>query len=269
MNFDFAALLVFLTLISGLIWALDAIFLAPGRHRAIQEEGLEEGARTPVLVEYARSFFPVFLIVLILRSFIAEPFRIPSASMMPTLLIGDFILVNKYDYGLRLPVINTEVADLGEPARGDIAVFRYPKDPSTPYIKRIIGLPGDHIDYRDKVLYINGERIEQTRIGPYEGHNSSRDMNGLIVELEHLPETPHEILLDQERAGFEIDTVVPEGHYFVMGDNRDHSSDSRFWGFVPDDNLIGRAFLIWMNWDGGVNIERLGLLGETDTEKTL
>lgn len=262
MSIDFSALLVLLTLISGVIWAIDAWFLAPGRRAAIEQEKAEQSGeeRVPVLVEYARSFFPVFLIVLVLRSFIVEPFRIPSASMMPTLLIGDFILVNKYEYGIRLPVINTKIIDMAEPERGDIAVFRYPRDPDTPYIKRIVGLPGDHISYQNKQLYINGKLMEQKTLDRYYTEGTASAMNGAVLRQEDLMGLEHRILIDPGRAGFTVDSVVPEGHYFAMGDNRDHSSDSRFWGFVPEANLVGRAFFIWMNWDDGVNWRRLGTI---------
>ena len=260
MNFDFAALLVLLTLISGLIWALDAWLLAPGRRAAAKQEKAEQGSDVPVpvIVEYARSFFPVFLIVLLLRSFIVEPFRIPSASMMPTLLIGDFILVNKFEYGLRLPVLNTKIVANDNPERGDIVVFRYPLQPDTPYIKRIVGLPGDHIRYQDKQLYINGELMEQTTLSRYQQPNSRGGMNGAILRRENLMGIRHKVLIDPLRPGAEVDTTVPEGHYFAMGDNRDHSSDSRVWGFVPDDNLVGEAFFIWMNWNDGIAWQRLG-----------
>lgn len=260
MNFDFSALLVLLTLISGLIWALDAWLLAPGRRAAAKREKAEQGGDVPVpvIVEYARSFFPVFLIVLLLRSFIVEPFRIPSASMMPTLLIGDFILVNKFEYGLRLPVLNTKIVANDDPERGDIVVFRYPLQPDTPYIKRIVGLPGDHIRYQGKQLYINGELMEQTTLRRYEQANGSGGMNGAILRRENLMGIRHKILIDPLRPGAEVDTTVPEGHYFAVGDNRDHSSDSRVWGFVPDDNLVGEAFFIWMNWSDGIAWQRLG-----------
>lgn len=261
MSFDFSALLVLLTFVSGLIWALDAIFLAPGRNEAIEEAqrtGEEQPEHIPILVEYARSFFPVFLVVLILRSFIVEPFRIPSASMMPTLLIGDFILVNKYEYGIRLPVIDTKIVDIGEPECGDVVVFRYPKDPDTPYIKRIVGLPGDHIVYSDKQLYINGKLMTQETLGRYHTDGAGAEMNGTILRIENLCGEEHRILVDTQVPGFKVDTVVPPGHYFAMGDNRDHSSDSRYWGFVPEQNLVGEAFFIWMHWDGGLAFSQLG-----------
>jgi signal peptidase I len=261
MIFDFSALLVLLTVVSGLIWALDAWFLAPARREALALEGLDEESakdKTPVLVDYARSFFPVFLIVLLLRSFLVEPFRIPSASMMPTLLIGDFILVNKYNYGVRLPVVNTNIMDMGMPAYGDIAVFRYPEQPDIPYIKRVVGLPGDRISYRDKTLYINGQAVPRAEAGSYQIGGAGRDMHGALLYTEDLFGIEHDILIDPTRPGLRVDTEVPEGHYFMVGDNRDHSSDSRYWGFVPDENLIGRAFMIWLHWDAGVNWSRVG-----------
>lgn len=270
MSFDFSALLVLLTLVSGLIWGFDAWFLAPRRQRAAQPEpeATPQGEpapppREPLLTEYARSFFPVFLIVLVLRAFIVEPFRIPSASMMPTLLIGDFILVNKYDYGIRLPVLNVKVFGDGTPKRGDIVVFRYPEDPSIPFIKRVIGVPGDTVEYRDKTLYINGHKMDQDRIGRFVGVGAGRMMDGTWDDVEHLGKVDHQILIDPDRPSYNMTVVVPENEYFVLGDNRDDSKDSRYWGFVPDRNLIGRAFMIWMNWDsknGGINWKRIGTI---------
>ena len=216
-----------------------------------------------MLVDLSRSFFPIFLFVLILRSFIAEPFRIPSASMMPTLLIGDFILVNKYDYGIRLPVLNSKIFGHGTPARGDIIVFRYPLDPSIPYIKRVVGLPGDHVAYYDKTLFINGEQMDQEILGTYRINGAGSRMSGLSLRIEDLQSKKHEILVDMDLALREVEGTVPDGHYFVLGDNRDNSKDSRYWGFVPDENLIGRAFFIWMNWDfggSGINWQRIGTI---------
>ena len=263
MSFDFSAWLVLFTFLSGAIWAFDVLVLEPRRRRAAGEE---DARAEPVLVEYARSFFPVFLVVLVLRSFIVEPFRIPSASMMPTLLIGDFILVNKYDYGIRLPVLNSKIIDNGEPESGDIVVFRYPEDPSTPFIKRVIGVPGDHVEYRDKKVYINGELLEQELLGRYEGVGAGLSSTGDLWYREHVNGESHQILLDDSgRPLLNFETHVPEGHYFVLGDNRDNSRDSRFWGFVPDENLIGRAFFIWMNWDsknGGIGWSRIGTILE-------
>jgi signal peptidase I len=268
MNFDFSALLVFLTLLSGIIWAVDAWIFAPERKKQeLRDETAGEAGSTlvrePIFVEYARSFFPIFLIVLILRSFIFEPFRIPSASMMPTLLIGDFILVNKYDYGIRLPVLNAKIIDNHTPKRGDVIVFRYPEDPSVPFIKRVIGVPGDVLRYEDKILYVNDVPMQQTDIGRFSGRGSGKVMNGVTLKLEQLGDVNHEILMDPYRFSGTMEVAVPAGKYFVMGDNRDNSKDSRYWGFVPDENLIGHAFLIWMNWDlknGGIDWKRIGTI---------
>ncbi len=265
MNIDFALVLVILTALTGGIWLLDRLLLAPHRRR-MAETGRERSE--PVVVEYARSFFPVILIVLLLRSFIAEPFRIPSSSMMPTLLIGDFILVNKFAYGLRLPVLNKQIVPVGSPQRGDVVVFKYPVNPSQDYIKRVVGLPGDHIVYRGKVIYVNGTAVAQESLGRYVGRGSGRDMTGADLKRETVGDVSHEIL--QRPNVFygprgDDAWTVPEGHYFVMGDNRDNSEDSRFWGFVPEQNLVGRAFLIWMNWDslnGGIEFGRLGTVIE-------
>jgi len=267
MNFDFAALLVLLTFLSGFIWLFDSLFYAPDRMAAArQKEGqaaTDTAAGLPLIVEYARSFFPIFLFVLVLRSFIVEPFRIPSASMMPTLLIGDFILVNKYDYGIRLPVLNLMVIQNKTPQRGDIVVFRYPLDPKIPFIKRVVGLPGDHIAYYDKTLYINGTPMQQMVLETYEGNGSGKIMNGASHRIEDLGSMRHNMLTDMAVYSRDFEGIVPAGHYFVLGDNRDNSKDSRYWGFVSDTNLIGRAFMIWMNWDSknrGIAWDRIGTM---------
>ncbi len=266
MNVDFSLVMVVLVAISGGIWALDTLVFAPARRKKLA--AVKPGGNTqtrlniekpPVLVEYARSFFPIFLIVLLLRSFLVEPFRIPSGSMMPTLLIGDFILVNKFGYGIRLPVLNTKVIEIAAPKRGDIAVFRYPEDPSVPFIKRIVGLPGDRISYNDKTLYVNGAAIAQDEDGIYTGAGGGSMMTGASLRTEHLPGAEHDILvIPRRRSQVVQETVVPDGHYFALGDNRDNSKDSRYWGYVPDENLIGKAFMIWMNWDDGIDWNRLG-----------
>ena len=275
MHFDFAALMVLATFFTGAVWALDALIWAPKRRKQAASlsdgpsqmsdkklsEAQEKILREPILVEYGRSLFPVILIVLVLRSFMVEPFRIPSGSMMPTLLVGDFILVNKFAYGIRLPVINTKVIKVDEPKRGDVVVFRYPKDPSTDYIKRVIGLPGDTITYSNKQLYINGKAIEVKDQEVYQGVGAGVGMSGARLELEDLEGVKHNILTDKHRPSINKEYVVPPGHYFVMGDNRDNSNDSRYWGTVPEQNLVGRAFLVWMNWDGangGVAWDRIG-----------
>ncbi len=256
----FEIILVALTLLSGFIWLLDRLFLA--RQRAERGGLLEE--KEPVAVDYARTFFPVLAAVLILRSFIAEPFRIPSSSMMPTLLIGDFILVNKFSYGLRLPINNHKVIAIGEPERGDVVVFRPPHHPDQDWIKRVIGLPGDTIAYRDNQVFVNGEPLGYQDIGPYEGRGRGAEMTGASLLREEMPGRGHEVL---EITGLpfrdpgEGEWVVRPGHYFVMGDNRDRSDDSRFWGELPETQLRGKAFLIWMNWDGaagGVGFDRIG-----------
>ncbi|TLY49757.1 MAG: signal peptidase I [Gammaproteobacteria bacterium] len=295
MDFDFALLLVVLTAVTGVIWAFDRLFLIGGRKsraaaldaiagsEAEREQRINEALREPVMVEYARSFFPVILIVLLFRSFLAEPFKIPSGSMMPTLLVGDFILVNKFAYGLRVPVLNTKFIATGEPKRGDVFVFIYPGykcqvngrdvrsmkscgQPYVPmsktnYIKRVIGLPGDTITYHNKVLTVNGEAVPQTYVGPFVGSgNEGRRMAGANVKMESLPGAEHQMLNAASWSGEEGEWQVPAGQYFAMGDNRDNSEDSRYWGFVPEENLVGRAFAIWLNWDDGIDFKRLGTL---------
>ena len=266
MSLDFPAFLVLATAVTGGIWLADAMIFAPRRRRLAQESVAAGGGtvggtatyREPVLVEYARSFFPVILIVLLLRSFVVEPFRIPSNSMMPTLLTGDFILVNKFAYGLRLPVVNIKLIPVGEPQHGDVVVFKYPIDGKTDYIKRVIGVPGDEVFYRDKTIYLNGQPQGQMAIGRYAGVASGAVMTGAREAVENLVGVEHHTLIRQgmpdlppgcrELAAGPI--KVPPGHYFVMGDNRDNSNDSRCWGFVPEENLVGKAFAIWMHWDG-------------------
>ena len=272
MNFDFPALLVGATFFTGLVWALDAIFLAPARRRkaaALVQAGTAEDSEPVVKalkeatwVEYCKSFFPVILAVLLLRSFLVEPFRIPSGSMMPTLLVGDFILVNKFAYGIRLPVLNKKIVAIDEPERGDVVVFRYPKNPSVDYIKRIVGLPGDKVGYYNKIVYINGEPSGQVPAGVYVGKGSGVSMSGASERREQLGDIQHDILVMPRTPGLEGEYVVGENEYFVMGDNRDNSNDSRYWGTVPEANLVGKAFRIWMNWDGankGVEWDRIGM----------
>lgn len=250
---SFELILVIVTAITGVVVYVDKVVWKPKRDRSVTTE------KEPILVEYSRSLFPVFLIVLVLRSFVAEPFRIPSGSMYPTLEIGDFIVVNKFSYGVKLPVTQTKILPVGEPKRGDVVVFKYPKDPDVDYIKRVVGLPGDEIAYYGKTLFVNGQAVKQTLLGEYEGVASGKVMDGSTLLEEFFGEHSHDILLDPEKRGQDMTTVtVPEGHYFMMGDNRDHSNDSRFWGFVPERNLKGKAFAIWMNWDDGIQVERIG-----------
>jgi len=265
MNVDFSAVLVVLTSLSGLVWLFGVLFFVDKKNRDENGELV-----LPAIVDFARSFFPIFFIVLILRSFIVEPFKIPSASMMPTLLIGDFILVNKYDYGIRLPVLNTKIIANKTPGRGDIAVFRYPVDPSIPYIKRVVGLPGDKFKYQDKILTINDKTVEQLEIGAYRAVGSGKMMDGATLSTEFLDSAVHEILRMPQRQSQSVEGVVPKGHYLVLGDNRDNSKDSRFWGYVPDENLVGRAFMIWMNWDsknGGIDWGRIGTMMKNANDK--
>jgi signal peptidase I len=266
MIWDFAAVLTLLVIVSGAIWAFDSAFLAPRRRRLAAATAAAGGPpvdagereRLPLLVDYARSFFPIFVVVLVLRSFLVEPFRIPSGSMIPTLLVGDFILVNKFTYGIRLPVLNHKIIDLGTPQRGDVVVFRYPLDPSTPFIKRVVGLPGDTIRYHDKDVYINGEKVSHVPKGTYVGVRSAASHTGATVLSERLDGREHDIIHTPGARSLNGEFRVPSGQYFVLGDNRDNSRDSRFWGYVPDENLIGKAFYIWMNWDHGPGLGRIG-----------
>lgn len=247
MSFDFPTLLVIAVFASGAIWLLDAWIWAP--KRAASGEGVLGGrispAKEPVLVEYARSFFPIFLIVLLIRSFLIEPFRIPSGSMLPTLWVGDFIVVNKFIYGLRLPTTNTKIVPISAPKRGDIVVFHHPLE-RVDYIKRIIGVPGDKVVYENKRLTVNGEPVK------YQALPERFVASGQASEVyeEELNETKHKILINpdwlQEGRGV---WIVPPGQYFVMGDNRDNSNDSRVWGMVPEDHLLGKAFAVWLSWD--------------------
>jgi signal peptidase I len=266
---DFPLILVILVAGSGLIWLLDALFLAPGRRKVIaelqgelpawDEEGSVQSqqfhakvastAREPVVVEYARSFFPVLFVVFVLRSFLVEPFQIPSSSMVPTLQVGDYILVNKFTYGIRLPVTRTKVFDLNEPQRGDVMVFFPPHMNETYYIKRVVGLPGDTVSYRNKRLYINGEPVSHEPVAVMPGPNARYRLG-----LEELGEARHLMQVDEGRIPRDFIVVVKPGHYFMMGDNRDNSSDSRVWGQVPEKDIVGKAFAIWMHWDSFLSV---------------
>ncbi|HLF30704.1 MAG TPA: signal peptidase I [Xanthomonadales bacterium] len=259
---DFSLLLVILTLFSGLVWLIDNLFFRRRRMDCAVQQKIQR-ARDPVLIEYSRSLFPVLLIVLLFRSFLFEPFKIPSGSMIPTLLIGDFILVNKYAYGLKLPVLNTKIISVSEPQHGEVVVFRFPADPGVNFIKRMIGLPGDTITYRDKQLFINGEALATDERGVYSSGEvkCSTPASDARRYSESLGLVQHDILLHLGSAGRDGQWIVPEGHYFVMGDNRDRSNDSREWGFVPEQNLMGRAVGIWMNFDlnkGCGDLSRIG-----------
>ncbi|MGP0174236.1 signal peptidase I [Pseudomonas sp. NCHU5208] len=283
MSINFPLLLVIAVAVCGFLALIDLILLAPRRRSAIaayqgrvdepDERVLERLSKEPVLVEYGKSFFPVLAIVLVLRSFLVEPFQIPSGSMKPTLEVGDFILVNKFAYGIRLPVLDTKVIEVGDPQRGDVMVFRYPSDPSINYIKRVVGLPGDRIEYtQGKRLLINGEPVAEKLIGEEPG-----SLGSATLYQERLGQVEHVIRKEMTRMRREPggQWVVPEGHYFMMGDNRDNSNDSRFWrdrhipkelwGMVPDDHIVGKAFAIWMSWPEPKtshlpNFSRVGLI---------
>ncbi len=243
-DFDFAVILTLLTLATGVVWALDKAWLGPRRHAALAPGAADKPSG---FVDFCRSFFPVILLVLLLRSFLAEPFRIPSGSMIPTLHIGDFILVNKYAFGVRDPVFNYEFLKVGRPQRGDVTVFRYPLDPRKDYIKRIIGVPGDRVAYRNKQLLLNGEPMPLDSDGVY---TASGSMPGVVYRFrEDLGEVEHHIIVHPGRMAEDFELVIPEKQYFAMGDNRDGSEDSRSWGMVPEENLVGKAFFIWMSWD--------------------
>ena len=269
-HFDFEFLLLILTVVSGVIWLADALLFA----RFPKPGPKGKATREPILTEYSRAFFPVLLVVLVLRAFVYEPFRIPSGSMMPSLLVGDFILVNKYSYGLRMPVWQNRITKGDRPKRGDVAVFRFPRDESQDYIKRIVGLPGDHVSYYNRRLSINGMALTFEKNGEYQGLGSLNQMPAAggcdrvgadcQVFTEVLDESRHTVMINPSmNIGISGEVFVPDGHYFVMGDNRDHSNDSRIWGFVPEENLVGKAVMIWMHWDWreggtGLDISRIG-----------
>jgi signal peptidase I len=276
MDIDFPLILVLLVSGSGLVWLFDYMFLAGGRklalmqlqhdypqwedeestqHRKYQDKA-DVAASEPLLVEYSKSFFPVLLIVFVLRSFLVEPFQIPSSSMVPTLLVGDYILVNKYTYGIRLPVIRTKVLDINEPQRGDVMVFFPPHLNDTYFIKRVIGLPGDKIRYVDKVLYVNGERLSQKLLAQLPPARPTYRVNS-----EQMGEVDHEIQIDLRRRNDDFSVTVKAGHYFMMGDNRDNSSDSRVWGQVPERDIVGEAFAIWMHWESFLSVPSFKRLG--------
>ena len=236
----FALFMVLVLIVTGFIWLLDIAVLRKGR---------APNTPDPMLVEYSKSFFPVILVVFLIRSFIAEPFKIPSGSMMPTLLAGDFILVNKFTYGLRVPILNNTFIEVNHPKRGDVFVFHYPPDPSIDYIKRVVGVPGDKIVYQDKQLYINGEKMDMTYLDDYQYESAGLNQVHAKRYSEQLGEVKHDVLIEDNSFSKEGSVEVPQGYYFAMGDNRDNSKDSRYWGFVPEQNLVGKAFFIWWNFD--------------------
>ena len=283
MSLNFPLLLVIAVAVCGLLALLDLVFLAPRRRKAVANyqasvqpadmQVVEKLNKEPLLVEYGKSFFPVLFIVLVLRSFLVEPFQIPSGSMKPTLDVGDFILVNKFSYGIRLPVIDKKVIEVGDPQRGDVMVFRYPSDPTVNYIKRVVGLPGDKIRYTsDKKLYVNDQLVAETLVGAEPGTLGSAQLyKEKLGEVEHMIRKE----MSRYRAPPDKEWTVPAGHYFMMGDNRDNSNDSRYWddpnipkdelGMVPDKNIVGKAFAVWMSWPEPKmshlpNFSRVGLI---------
>jgi len=287
---NFALILFVLMVVTGVIWCIDVFYLAPQRRRAADAALAEFDARAaklvadgvkpdsnvharaelerhhitqPTWIEYSGSFFPVIALVFFLRSFLFEPFKIPTTSMVPTLLVGDLILVNKYTYGVRLPILNKKIIDVNDPKRGDVMVFKFPKDMSQDYIKRVIGVPGDKIVYENKRLTVNGQALAYTQMDDYlpsEGIEYSKQLlesaaerKYRILNNESAPDVnvlgvenfPHREACDFSQDKFTC--IVPEGNYFMMGDNRDNSQDSRFWGFVPNRNIVGKAIIVWMN----------------------
>lgn len=283
MSINFPLLLVLAVAVCGVLALVDLVLLAPRRRSAIatyegqvgepDPEVVDRLNKEPMLIEYGKSFFPVLAIVLVLRSFLVEPFQIPSGSMKPTLEVGDFILVNKFAYGIRLPVLDNKVIEVGDPQRGDVMVFRYPSDPNINYIKRVIGLPGDRIAYSSgKHLTINGQPVAEKLLGEEPG-----TLGSAMLYEEKLGEAEHLIRKEMKRYRMEPgrEWVVPQGHYFMMGDNRDNSNDSRYWndpripkdllGMVPDRNIVGKAFAVWMSWPDPKlrnmpNFSRVGLI---------
>ena len=294
---NFALLLFLATVVTGLYWVAERLYFLPRRRKAADQleanaaqrradleargitqvdgdvsQGRQRLLMQPWWLDWTAGLFPVILAVFVLRSFLFEPFKIPSGSMIPTLLIGDLILVNKFTYGIRLPVLNTKLTDGTPPQRGDVMVFRYPPKPSLDYIKRVVGVPGDEVAYLNKQLTINGKPVPKTPIAEF----FDEDMMRYFKQYqETLGAKPHRLLNDdsrraglsesevmefpnQQNCRYSVEGVVckvPEGHYFMMGDNRDNSQDSRYWGFVPDRNIVGKAFLVWMNFS---NIRRIG-----------
>ena len=264
MNFDINLILIPLFFLSGAIWLGYSI-----SHKLTGKQtgrGSSGGRRTddgskgnsasiPWWLDYSRSLFPIIAIVVVIRSFIVEPYQIPSSSMLPTLEQGDFILVSKYHYGLRLPISNYEVITFSKPQRGDVMVFNFPLDERVRYIKRVIGLPGDMISYSNKTLKINGEAPREELINSYPEY---KDLREYLNNQAHLIRE-YSFTYDEVQDSWQ----VPAGHYFVMGDNRDNSNDSRYWGFVPHSNLIGKAFLVWLHWESWGKLpsfERVGLI---------
>lgn len=248
MSFNLPLILLALTLFSGVVVLVDALFM--WRRRSRLGAGSTKRSELPVVIDYARSFFPILLAVLLIRSFIAQPFRVPTGSLSPTILPGDMIFVTQYNYGIRFPVWNTLLKSVGHPQRGEIALFNFPVNPAVPFVKRVVGVPGDHISYINKVLYINGKECKQTLVGDAVDYNGDDATLAVKVYQENLLGVVHKIYRAPSRPALNFyDVVVPVGHYMMVGDNRDNSDDSRGWGFVSEDDFIGQAHLIWMSWD--------------------
>lgn len=246
---NFALVLTLLSAFSGVLILADKFWLAKKR---------KPGTKQGKLIEFAYSYFPVFFAVLLLRSFLIEPFRIPSGSLEPTLQVGDFVAVNKFAYGIRLPVIEKLIIPFHSPKTGDIVVFRWPAAPELDFIKRVIGVPHDKIGYHDKVLTINGKRIAQHFIE----YTTDESSNATVAKYEeNLAGVRHDIYVRPGMPSYDFDIEVPEGSYFVMGDNRDDSADSRFWGFVADEYLRGQAFAVWMSWNSHTGSVRWSHIG--------
>ena len=254
MSVNFPLILVLATAFTGAVWLLDVFVLRPKRQARLSAAGdLDDDTRSgilaePLLVEYSVSFFPVFAVVLVLRSFLFEPFQIPTGSMIPTLEVGDFILVNKYSYGVRLPVLGTKVFDVNEPRNGEVMVFIPPHEDEY-FIKRVVGIPGDRVRYQDKTLYINGEKQNQTFVAQIPPVNPR-----YLRYREKLGDIEHMIQKNSYRDSSVEEWVVPEGHYFMMGDNRDQSSDSRSWGLVSEDQIVGQAIAVWLHKKQGLRL---------------
>ncbi len=296
---NFSLLLFVLTVVTFCYWLAERFWFAPARRRAAARFEAEASARReklaasgigrvddhtaetragllmqPWWLDWTAGLFPVILAVFLLRSFLFEPFKIPSGSMIPTLLVGDLILVNKFHYGVRLPVINKKIIDNHDPERGDVMVFRYPVNPSVDYIKRVVGLPGDEVTYRDQKLFINGQQVPRTPLPP-PGYYEEDGRAYVPAFTEKLGDVEHLILTNPQSdrfrwdrpivqfpfadncrySGEAVSCKVPARHYFMMGDNRDNSQDSRYWGFVPDENIVGKAFFVWMNFS---DLKRIG-----------
>ena len=291
---NFALLLFLATVVTGLYWLAERLYFLPRRVAAAAQLQLQAEQRRaqlerqgikadeadlaqarerlimqPWWLDWTAGMFPVIIAVFLLRSFLFEPFKIPSGSMIPTLLVGDLILVNKFEYGLRLPVLHTRITQGHAPQRGDVMVFRYPPKPSLDYIKRVVGLPGDEVAYLNKKLTINGQPVSKLPMASFLEEDSMQyssqfeeDLGGkkhLLLNYEGSPAFIRPFSYPQsENCHYSVEGVVckvPPGHYFMMGDNRDNSQDSRYWGFVPEENIVGRAFLVWMNFG---DLRRIG-----------